>query len=188
MVWIAAVQVWTAPVIAFTPLALSAQVMLAPPSTLPAAWERFSLRVANPTDTPTVSVTVRLPDGIHVLGVDAPPGWTSRFAPATATTPQTIEWSGGTIGQRELREFAFLGRVAADLRSGDLVFPVRLTRANGSAVDWAPGGAGVAPTVRVRAITVISPAAAFALAAFALGVSVVAIALALSRRGRGEVG
>ena len=173
---------WFVTALLIAPAALPGQIVLAPPTTVPAAWERFSLRVANPTDTPTVTVSVRLPDGVQVLGVDAPPGWTPRFVAATSSTPQTIEWTGGAIGHREFREFAFLGRVAANLRTGDLVFPVRLTRANGTTVDWAPGGAGAAPTVHVRAITVISPAAAFALAAFALGVGTVAIALALSRR------
>lgn len=175
--------VWLATAALAAPGVLGGQVAFAPATTTPAAWERFALRVANPTDTPAVAVTIRLPDGVHVLGVDAPPGWTARFAAATDSTPQIIEWTGGTIHQREFREFPFLGRVAADLRTGDLVFPVRLTRASGATVDWAPGGAGTAPTVRVRAITVVSPAAAFALAAFALGLAVVAIALALSRRG-----
>jgi hypothetical protein len=173
---------WLAAFALTIPGALEAQVALVPTTTAPAAWERFALRVANPTDTPTVAVTLRLPDGVTVMGVDAPPGWTARFTAATETTPQTIEWAGGPMAYREFREFPFFGRVAPNLRTADLVFPVRITRANGSTVDWAPDGAGVAPTVRVRAVTAITPAAAFTLAAFALGLTVVAIALALSRR------
>jgi len=158
------------------------QVMLAPPTTTPAAWERFAVRAANPNDTPIVSVTIRLPDGVRMLGVDAPTGWTARYTAATDSTSQTIEWGQGRIERGEFREFPFLVRVAPDLRSGDLVFPVRITRLNGSSLEWAAGGAGAPPTVRVRAITVVSPAAGFALAAFALGLATVAIALTLSRR------
>lgn len=165
-----------------TPWAVQAQVMLAPPTTTPAAWERFALRAANPNDTAVVAVSIRLPDGVRMLGVDAPPGWSARHTGATDSTAQIIEWAGGRIERGEFREFAFLARVAADLRSGDLVFPVRLTRVNGASVDWAAGGAGSPPTVRVKPITVVSPAAAFALAAFALGIAVVAIAVALSSR------
>ncbi|HWP38267.1 MAG TPA: DUF1775 domain-containing protein [Gemmatimonadales bacterium] len=175
---------WLSALALAMPCALRAQVALAPTTTAPAAWERFALRVANPTDTPTVAVAIRLPDGVTVMGVDAPPGWTGRFTAATDTSPQTIEWTGGTLAFREFREFAFFGRVAPNLRTGDLVFPVRITRVNGTTVNWAPGGAGVAPTVRVRAVTTITPAAAFTLAAFALGTAVVAVAMAVARRSR----
>jgi len=161
----------------------AAQVALDPTSVTPAAWERFTLRVVNQTDTPTVAVRIALPGAIQVLGVAAPPGFAARHEPATGNTAAAIEWSGGRVDRGALYEFAFLGRVAPDARPGaELVFPVRLTRANGSTVDWAPGGAGRAPAVSIQGTTVLSAAGAFALAGAATGLAVLALVLSLVRR------
>lgn len=162
---------------------LSAQVALVPPSVTPTAWERFTLRVVNQTDTPTVAVRVVVPEAVQVLGVAAPPGFTTRLEPATDTSAPVIEWSGGRIDPGAFYEFAFLGRVAPDARPGsELVFPVRLTRANGSTVNWAPGGAGRAPTVSIQGATAVSAAGAFALAGAATGLAILALVLAVVRR------
>jgi uncharacterized protein YcnI len=177
---------WFLAAAAVAPSVTHAQVMLAPPTTTPAAWERFALRVANANDTTIVTVTIRLPDGARLIGVDAPAGWTPRYRAATDSTAQAIEWSGSSIPRDHFREFPFLARIAPDLRSGDLVFPVRITRANGASVEWAAGGAGAPPAVRVNSITVVTPAAAFALAAFALGLAILAMTLALSGRRKGS--
>src|SRR3972149_523297 len=93
-----------------------------------------------------------------------------RFLFATAPSAPVIEWSGGRVDPGAFYEFAFLGRVAPDARPGsELVFPVRLTRASGSTVDWARGGAGRPPTVSIQGSTAISGAGAFALAGAAAG-------------------
>ncbi|MBI2615306.1 MAG: DUF1775 domain-containing protein [Gemmatimonadetes bacterium] len=162
---------------------LWAQIALDPPSVTPAAWERFTLRVVNQTDTPTVAVRITLPEAVQVLGVGAPPGFTARLQPATDSSAPSIEWSGGRVDRGAFYEFAFLGRVAPDARPGaELVFPVRLTRASGSTVDWARGGASRAPTVSIRGTTAISPAGAFALAGAATGLAILALVLAVVRR------
>ncbi len=168
---------------AAAPGILPAQVVLDPPSVTPAAFERFAFRVANQSDTPTVAVRVTVPEAIQVLGVGAPPGWTAQLRPASDTAAPVIEWSGGQVAPGAFYEFTFLGRVAADARPGsELIFPVRLTRAGGSTVDWAWGGAGRPPTVAIRGTAIVSPAGAFALAGAAVGLSILALVLALVRR------
>lgn len=162
---------------------LPAQIALDPPSVVPAAWELLTLRVVNQTDTPIVAVRIALPEAIQVLGVAAPPEFAGRHQPATEDAPSVIEWSGGRVDRGVLAEFAFLARVAPDARPGaELVFPVRLTRANGSTVDWALGGAGRAPTVSIRGATAISAAAGFALAGAATGLAILALVFSLARR------
>lgn len=162
---------------------LAAQVVLDPPSVTPAAFERFAFRVVNQSDTPTVALRVTIPEAVQVLGVGAPPGWMARLQPATDAAAPIIEWAGGRIDPGGFTEFAFLGRVAADARPGsELIFPVRLTRANGSSVDWAWGGEGRPPTVTIRGTAVVSPAGAFALAGGAVGLAILALVLALTRR------
>jgi len=162
---------------------LPGQVALDPPTVTPAAWERFTLRVVNQTDTPTVAVRISLPGAIHVLGVAAPPGFTARLEPATDSAAPAIEWSGGRVDPGAFYEFTFLGRVAPDARPGaELVFPVRITRASGSTVEWAEGGAGRPPVVSIQGTTMISAAGAFALAGAAVGLSILALVLTMVRR------
>jgi hypothetical protein len=158
-------------------------VALDPPTVTPAAWERFSLRVVNQTDTPTVSVRIALPEAIQVLGVASPAGFSARVEPATDHAAPAIEWSGGRVDRGALVEFTFLGRVAPDARPGaQLVFPVRVTRANGSTVEWTRGGAGQPPVVTIQGTTAISASGAFALAGAAVGLSILALVLALVGR------
>jgi hypothetical protein len=162
---------------------LPAQVALDPPSVTPAAWERFTLRVVYQTDTPTVVVRISLPGAIQVLGVAAPPGFTARLEPATDSAASAIEWSGGRVDPGTFFEFTFLGRVEPNARPGaELTFPVRLTRASGSTVEWARGAAGQPPTVTILGTTAVSASGAFALAGAAVGLSILALVFALVRR------
>jgi uncharacterized protein YcnI len=162
---------------------LASQVMLVPPSVTPASWERFALRVANQSDTPTVVVRLRVPPAVQILGVAAPAGWSARLLPAGDTSAAGIEWSGGRLGRGEFEEFAFLGRVAGDARPGaELIFPVEIMRAGGSTVTWSREGKGRPPTVAIRGATTISAAGAFALAGAALGLAILALAVASLRK------
>jgi uncharacterized protein YcnI len=130
-------------------------------------------------------VTVRLsvPEVITVLGVEAVDGWTFQVIAATDSTPQAIEWSGGSLLEGEFREFAFLGRLAADARKRELVFPARLTRANGSVVEWARGrGGGAPPVVNVVGGAAITVWGSVGLAGAAVGIAILALALAIAAR------
>lgn len=165
---------------------VEAQVAIHPTTVKPAAWQRFALRVVNQRDTAAVAVRLTVPEVITVLGVERAPGWGFRLIPASDTTPQIIVWSDGELGQGEFREFAFLGRLAGDARRMSLVFPVRVTRADGSAVEWSPTGQGPAPVVAIVGTTEITSWGAMGLASAALGLAVIALALAVAaQRKRG---
>lgn len=156
-----------------------AQVAIHPTAVAPASWQRFGLRLASQADSPVVSVRLLVPDVVAVLGVDAPPGWTAHHAAATDSTAQAIVWTGSRVERGEFREFAFLGRIAADARRRELVFPVRLTRADGSTLDWSRDGAGAPLVVLIRGTTRLSPWGALAAAGAAIGLASLALVLAL---------
>ena len=158
------------------------QISIRPLSVTPAQHERIALRVVNPSDTPLVAIRIEVPSVLNVLGLDAPPGWTARLVPATDTTAQAIEWSGGALHKLDFREFAFLARLTADAKALPLVFPVRLHRADGAVRVWGAGGIAPAPTIGISAETGITAGAAFALGAAGIGVSLLAVALALRRK------
>lgn len=159
-----------------------AQVSLTPATVEPAAWERIALRVVNHSDTAWTVVRVEVPDAVGILGVDAPTGWAARIEAGSDTTAQAIEWTGGRVERAGYREFAFLGRLAGDVRRNELVFPVTLTRDGGAVMRWGRGGAGSAPRILITGTTAVSSWGAFALAGVAFGVAVLAVGLAMRRR------
>ena len=118
-----------------------------------------------------------------VLGIEALNGWEVTHVLASDTNPQVIEWSGGELLRGEFLEFAFFGRLPADSRKQDLVFPVHLTRATGTEVVFdRASGDGAAPTVQIVGTTAVTGWAALALAGVAVGIAALALALAVSRR------
>ncbi len=160
-----------------------AQVDLHPATVKPAAWERFALRTINQTDTAFVGVRLAVPEAVMVLGIEALNGWEVTHVLASDTSPQVIEWSGGELLRGEFLEFAFFGRLPADSRKQDLVFPVHLTRATGTEVVFdRASGDGAAPTVQIVGTTDVTGWAALALAGVAVGIAALALALAVSKR------
>lgn len=159
----------------------AAQVAVHPLTTTPGAWERFAIRVTNPSDTPVVAVRVAVPAAITILGVEPAEGWSVQ--PENETRPQTISWMG-TISRGELHEFAFLGRVAGAARRTDLVLPVTLIRADGSELPWtAPlGSPRPAPRVQIVGTARLSGSGTLVVAGGAMAVAVLALVLALAKR------
>ncbi len=162
------------------------QIDLVPKTVQPTVWERFTLRVINQVPMPTVAVTVTVPEIVTILGVAMhPPGWVFEVTLATDSTPQTIQWTGGTVMEGSFEEFAFLGRVAGDARRKELIFPVSTTKADGSGTNWARlSGEGAAPVVQIVGTTAITPWGAVGLAGGAIGISILALAIAMAGRRR----
>ena len=164
--------------------AAHAQIDLVPKKAQPTVWERFTLRVINQRESPTVEVTLTVPEIVLILGVESPKStWQFTVYPATDSTPQMVRWSGGTVGQGQFEEFAFLGRIAGDARAKELVFPVSTSRADGSSTEWAKlTGEGLAPVVQIIGTTTVTPWGAVGLAGGAFGIAILALALAVSKR------
>lgn len=154
--------------------AVEAQVTIHPRSTTPAAWERFAVQVVNHADTAVVTVEVAVPDAITILGVETPVGWSAQTVPGTETTAQLVRWTDGVVAPGAYREFAFLGRVIGDARQRSLVFPVIVTRADGSRFEE--------QRLRVSVVgrTQLSVRGVTAIAGTALGISILALVVALA--------
>ena len=163
---------------------VSAQIDLVPKNAQPTIWERFALRVLNPSEPATVDVMLVVPEVVAVLGVHAPSSaWEFEVIVPTDSTPQMIHWSGGRIDQGSFDEFTFLGRIAGDARRKELVFPVTVRREDGSETAWSRlSGEGVAPVVQIVGTTSVTPWGAVGLAGGAFGIAVLALALAVSAR------
>lgn len=164
--------------------AAAAQVSVSPPAIRPAAWERIALRVVNQTESPIVEIRWTVPEAIQVLGVDAPDGWIFWIDRATDSTAQQVGFSGGGVDRWELEEFSLMGRLVADSRQDELVFPVTVLRADGSETVWArtSGAQGLPPVMNVAGTTEVSTWAVFAAAGGAFGLAVLALAVSLAKR------
>jgi hypothetical protein len=86
------------------------------------------------------------------------------------------------VRRGEYGEFPFLGRLKADSRQEDLVFPVRIERATGSTVEWRRGRGEdyAAPRVQVAGTVRVSAAGQMLMAGLAVGLAIVAIIVAIS--------
>lgn len=164
-----------------TTRALAAQVVIQPTTVTAGAITRYAVQVANLRDVAIAHVRVELPPALTVLGVDAPTGWTSRFVPATDTSPQAIEWSGAALAPHDLHEYAFLARLTGAAQQHLLVFPVRLRGTDGRSTDWQGAGPAPAPVVQIEGGVGVTSGGAFALAAGAFGIALLAIGLAVKR-------
>lgn len=164
--------------------ASTAQIAIHPTSIRPAAWERIAIRVVNQTETPIVHIDVRVPEVLDILGVEPLGGWSFELARATASTPQSIQWTEGELGQWEFREFAFYGRTGPDVREKELIFPVIVTKGDGTKVEWnmRDGASAPPPIIQITGTTEVSNWGSFAIAAAAMGLSLLSIAFAVSKR------
>ncbi len=162
----------------------SAQVAIHPTTIRPAAWERVAVRVVNQTDVSTVAVRLDVPEAFDILGVEPLINWSITLERATETTPQYIEWTGGDLGRWEFLEFSFFGRTGPDVREKQLIFPVTVTKSDGSLHEWntRDGASAPPPVIQIVGTTEISSWGAFAIAAAAMGLSLLSIALAVSRK------
>lgn len=159
----------------------AAQVQIVPLRMEPAAWDRVALRVAGGAAPAIVAVRIELPDALAVLGVEPVPGWVAVTTPSSSEGPTTVEWAGGRLASGEFREFAFLGRLAADIRQRDLRVNVALVRENGDSTRWRAAGDHPPLRIAISGTTSVSPWAAVALAGGAFGVAVLALAFAIRR-------
>ncbi len=114
----------------FTPPAVTAQVNVRPFSIAPGVWERLSIQVANPLDSPIVAIRVEIPPDMVVAGVEPRPEWPFQVD-SLSDGGQTIEWRGGWVAQGELQEFGFLARLRSDSDADRVPLPVHLTRVGG---------------------------------------------------------
>ncbi len=158
----------------FTPPAVTAQVNVRPLSIAPGVWERLSIQVANPLDSPIVAIRVEIPTDMVVAGVEPRPEWPFQVD-SLSDGGQIIEWRGGWVAQGELQEFRFLARLRSDSDADRVALPVHLTRVGG-------GVESLAPRLFVDRTPELTSQGTAMLGVVALVVSFIALAIAIIAR------
>ena len=153
-----------------------AHVEVVPQESAAGALERYGIRVPTEKPVPTIRVEVQFPDALHVMDIEAAPGWQVTMQTGSGGRPVGATWEGGSIPVGQFAEFAL--RAQNPSGQADLRWAVIQTYADGTEVQWVgPSNAEFpAATTRVRgtgfgSIDPLAGAAlVLALAALLLGV------------------
>lgn len=153
---------------------LAAQVDVRPLRIAPGAWERLSIQVANPLDSPIVVIRVEIPSDMVVAGVEPHQEWPFQVDPLS-DGGQAIEWRGGWVARGELQEFGLLARLRSDSDADHVALPVHLTRVGGRVESHAP-------RLFVDRTPELTSQGTAMLGVVALVVSVIALTIAITAR------
>jgi uncharacterized protein YcnI len=129
----------------------SAHVTVWPKESQANGYERFTVRVPNEKDNPTVKVRVVLPAGATFSGVLPVAGWKFDAEKDAAGHVTALIWSGGEIKPGEFMEFGV--SLKNPKEPGNVTFKAYQTYSDGTVVNWeGPAGADQpAPTVHLSA-------------------------------------
>lgn len=131
-----------------------AHVSIDPIAAAAKAVQRYTVRIPNEKEVPTVKVRVEFPAGVVVSRFLPTPGWTREVEKDSTGTLVAATWSGGQIGPDEFQEFGFIARNPAD--AGTIGWKVYQTYQDGETVAWT----GPAGSEKPAAITTIRAATA----------------------------
>lgn len=112
----------------------SAHIKVSPGQSTTGAYEKYTARVPNEKDVPTIKVEMKFPDIITVNSFEPVPGWTYEVQKDASGKVTGVIWSGGKIGPGEFQEFSFIG--ANPKQPGRLVWKAYQTYQDGSVVAW----------------------------------------------------
>jgi uncharacterized protein YcnI len=113
--------------------ALSAHAVVFPSEAPTGAYQRYTLRVPNEREFPTVRVAITFPSEVRVISFDEVPGWTLEAAAAGEGVYAAATWSG-TIPVGRFVEFGFIGVNPGEPTT--LKWDVVQTYADGTEVGW----------------------------------------------------
>jgi uncharacterized protein YcnI len=124
----------------------------------------LTIRVPNERPVPFTSVRITFPRQVSVADLAPPPaGWTMKVLKTQDRRNRGVLYSGGSVGPGEYQDFELL---AAPLQTGQAVWPVLQTYADGKVKPWTgaperagqpepaetgPTAPGPAPAIDVRA-------------------------------------
>lgn len=129
-----------------------AHVTIWPRESRAGASEKYVARVPTEGKVSTVAVEIEVPEGVTLVAVAAPVGWTYELKRAGERIV-AVTWSM-EIRPGEFAEFSFIARNPKDVT--EIVWKARQRYADGTSADWsdAPGGK------RPAAVTKLTPAPA----------------------------
>jgi uncharacterized protein YcnI len=112
---------------------MGARAVVFPKTSTPGAYEKYSLRVINERDVPTLQVEIRFPPGLRVVSFGDVPGWKLQILTDSAHSITGAVWRG-VLEREHFVDFPFLAVNPKD--SVSLSWPTYQTYEGGERVEW----------------------------------------------------
>jgi uncharacterized protein YcnI len=112
---------------------IGARAVVFPKTSTPGAYEKYSLRVMNERDIPTLQVEINFPAGLRVVSFADVPGWKLQVLTDSTQRITGAVWRG-VLERQHFVEFPFLALNPKD--SISLSWPTYQTYEGGERVEW----------------------------------------------------
>ena len=127
-----------------------AHVAVLPKESAAGATEKYTMRVPDEKNIPTVRMEAEFPAAAEVISLDAKEGW--KIEPKKDSSGKIVGaiWSGGSIAPREIAEFSFQARNPNE--ETKLVWKVIQVYEDGTKSEWTgpAGSRNPAPVTQVK--------------------------------------
>jgi uncharacterized protein YcnI len=156
-----------------------ARAVVFPMTSAPGALEKYSLRVINERDVPTLRIEIHFPDGLQVVSFGDVPGWKLQILTDSAQQVAGAVWTGVL----ERQHFVELPFIAVNPKnSTSLSWPTFQTYQGGERVEWTSPDTSSKTPVSTTLISEAIPQPVKASRA-SLYISIVALAFGLTALG-----
>jgi uncharacterized protein YcnI len=166
-------------VLVFSSLA-SARTVVFPRTSLPGAYEKYSLQVINERDLPTLQVEIRFPAGLRVISFGDVPGWKLQILADSTQRITGAIWRG-VLERQHFIEFPFMALNPKD--SVSLTWPTYQTYEGGERVEWTSPDTSSKTPVATTLVSEAPPLAPVKVSRTSLYISVIALLFALTAMG-----
>jgi uncharacterized protein YcnI len=138
----------TAAALAVLPAAASAHVQVTPAEAAPDDAVLFEFLMPNEREQSTVSVALKIPDGVIPFSFEATPGWTRTTEPDGSGGVGVVRWKGRLASDGFVR-FAMLASTPPT--AGPIAWKAVQTYSDGVKSSWigAPGSENPAPVTEI---------------------------------------
>jgi uncharacterized protein YcnI len=164
----------------FFPSLAWARAVVFPKTSLPGAYEKYSLRVMNERDVPTLQVEIRFPAGLRVVSFGDVPGWKLEILTDSTQRITGAVWRG-VLDRQHFIEFPFIAVNPKD--SVSLSWPTYQTYEGGERVEWTSPDTSSKNAVATTLVSEAPPPAPIKVSRTSLYISLIALLFALTAMG-----
>jgi uncharacterized protein YcnI len=156
-----------------------ARAVVFPTTSTPGALEKYSLRVINERDVPTLKIEIHFPDGLQVISFGDVAGWKLKILTDSAQRIAGAVWTGVL----ERQHFVELPFIAVNPKnSTSLRWPTYQSYQGGERVEWTSPDTSSKTPVSTTLISEVIPQPVKA-SRTSLYISIIALAFALTALG-----
>jgi uncharacterized protein YcnI len=159
---------------------IGARAVVFPKTSTPGAYEKYSLRVMNERDIPTLQVEISFPAGLRVVSFGDVPGWKLQVLTDSTQRITGAVWRG-VLERQHFVEFPFLALNPKD--SISLSWPTYQTYEGGERVEWTSPDTSSKTPVSTTLVSEAIPLTPVKVSRTSLYISIIGLLFALTALG-----